>query len=245
MRFGKHRSFLYGILVLLGLLLPTFSATAQTVRRWREPEKYDNGAQPSVAVLSTGLVVEFHRSPSVFGIATIWYHIGKVSHGTIQWGPSREMKLKTKDLAWPQVVVTPQGQVIFTCSDWTTSLHSDLIYWTGRVDPNGDTSQTIDWVQKEVNYDGGFHNNLALAPFYTYGVFADVHEAKGSGNGLYYRIGHLNSDLILLCYKATRRQQGQRGRDRARWVAIRRRRVAIECGLCRSVLGGRASGREC
>ena len=49
--------------------------------------------------------------------------------------------------------------------------------------------------------------------------------------------------LILLCYKKPRMQQGHRGRDRARWVAIWRRRVAIECGLCRSVRTGSASGR--
>ena len=55
----------------------------------------------------------------------------------------------------------------------------------------------------------------------------------------------VSGSLVLLCYKVRRRQQGQRGRDRARWVAIRRRRVAIECGLCRSVLTGSASGREC
>jgi hypothetical protein len=49
-----------------------------------------------------------------------------------------------------------------------------------------------------------------------------------------------NSDpaLVLLCYKSWRRQQGHLGRERARWVAIWRRRVAMECGLCRSVLIG-------
>jgi hypothetical protein len=199
MIFGNCRSVLYGILVLLGLALPTFSATAQTVRRWREPEKYDNGEQASVAVMSTGLVVEFHRNPPPnYGLArTIWYRIGKLSHGSIQWGPSHKMELRTTDVAWPQVAVTPQGQVIFTYSDWATSLHSDLIYWTGRIKPDGDTSQTIDWVQKNVNYDGGFHNNLALAPFYTYGVFTDVHEARGTGNGLYYRIGYLGGDMRI------------------------------------------------
>ena len=49
--------------------------------------------------------------------------------------------------------------------------------------------------------------------------------------------------LILLCYKCGRRQQGHLGRERARWVAIWRRRVAMECGLCRSVLTGSASWR--
>jgi hypothetical protein len=54
---------------------------------------------------------------------------------------------------------------------------------------------------------------------------------------------NLYGRLILLCYKNPRRQQGQRGRERARWVAIWRRRVAMECGLCRSVRTGSASGR--
>src|ERR1035441_2660713 len=49
--------------------------------------------------------------------------------------------------------------------------------------------------------------------------------------------------LVLLCYKCGRRQQGHLGRERARWVAIWRRRVAMECGLCRSVLTGSASWR--
>ena len=52
------------------------------------------------------------------------------------------------------------------------------------------------------------------------------------------------SYYVLLCYKRRRRQQGRRGRDRARWVAMWRRRVAIEWGLCRSVLTGSASGCE-
>ena len=34
--------------------------------------------------------------------------------------------------------------------------------------------------------------------------------------------------LVLLCYKKRRRQQGHLGRERARWVAIWRRRVAME-----------------
>jgi hypothetical protein len=42
--------------------------------------------------------------------------------------------------------------------------------------------------------------------------------------------------LVLLCYKNGRRQQGHPGSERARWVAIWRRRVVMECGLCRSTL---------
>ena len=51
------------------------------------------------------------------------------------------------------------------------------------------------------------------------------------------------SALVLLCYKKPRRQQGHLGRERARWVEIWRRRVAIEDGLCRSVRTGSAARR--
>jgi hypothetical protein len=53
----------------------------------------------------------------------------------------------------------------------------------------------------------------------------------------------LSSRLVLLCYKKPRRQQGHLGRERARWVAIWRRTVAIEYGLCLSVRTGSAAGR--
>ncbi len=48
--------------------------------------------------------------------------------------------------------------------------------------------------------------------------------------------------IVLLCHKNGCRQQGHLGSERARWVAIWRRRVAMECGLCRSVLMGSATG---
>jgi hypothetical protein len=48
--------------------------------------------------------------------------------------------------------------------------------------------------------------------------------------------------LVLLCYKKSRRQQGHRGRERARCAASWQRRVAMEDGLCRSVRAGSAAG---
>ena len=190
-------SLLYTMLVLCILVLPAVFASAQTLRRWREPEKYDAGGQPSIAVLSTGLVVEVHRSPALFGKATIWYHIGKVYQGTIQWGKSRQVPVEVQSPAWPQVVVTPKGQVILTYSDSAISNRSELRYWSGRINPDGDTSQTIDWVRTNIFYDTGFHNSLALAPSYTNGLFAEVHEADGTGKGLYYRVGYLDENLAI------------------------------------------------
>ena len=50
-------------------------------------------------------------------------------------------------------------------------------------------------------------------------------------------------ELVLLCYKKSRRQQGHLGRERARCAARCWRRVAMEQGLCRSVRVGSAAGR--
>src|ERR1700723_2114733 len=41
----------------------------------------------------------------------------------------------------------------------------------------------------------------------------------------------LNKFLVLLCHKRSLRQQGHLGRERTRWDAIRRRRMAIERGI--------------
>jgi hypothetical protein len=195
---GSRHTFVYGMLVLLGLILPGLSAYSQTVNRWREPEKYDSGDEPSIAVLPSGLVVEFHRDPTPYisWNRAIWYHIGKLSEGTIHWGPSIKMSLNSATPAWPQVLVSPQGQVLFTYSDALTKSNSDLICWVGTIDPSGDTSQTIQWTLKDSKYDGGFHNNLAFAPFYSGAVFVDVHENRGSGTKMYYRIGELTNTGI-------------------------------------------------
>jgi len=55
---------------------------------------------------------------------------------------------------------------------------------------------------------------------------------------------HAHYHVVLLCYKKPRKQQGQRGKDRARWVAMERRRVAMESGRCRSGRSGRSAGVE-
>jgi hypothetical protein len=201
-RLGNRQVFAYGMLVLLGLILPGLSASSQTINRWREPESYDTGDEPSIAVLPSGLVVEFHRSPLIYisPNRNIWYHIGKISEGKINWGDSIKMSLNSATPAWPQVMVTPQGRVLFTYSDNLTKSTSDLICWVGTVDPNGDTSQTINWTLKDSKYDSGFHNSLMQAPFYTGAVFVDVHENRGSGDKTYYRIGELTNSGSLFWF---------------------------------------------
>jgi hypothetical protein len=50
--------------------------------------------------------------------------------------------------------------------------------------------------------------------------------------------------LVLLCYKRRAQQKGQQGSCWMRTLAILMRRVAMDCGLCRSARTRRAAGLE-
>src|ERR1700692_5133414 len=54
----------------------------------------------------------------------------------------------------------------------------------------------------------------------------------------------MGSTLVLLCYKRREQQNGQHGSCWSRARAILMRRVAMDCGLCRSARARRAAGQE-
>ncbi len=162
---------------MLLLLLPaSFKGHAQELR-WNGPEQYDTGVQPSIAIHSSGLVVEFHKSQNT---DRIWYRVGQARSYYIEWGRSREA-------GWvgffPAVAITPEGYVILTYSSGTAN-KPDLNYSIGKLDLKGDVDQAIDWKSTRVRYAGGSNSSLA----YFNNTVVDVHQ---SGKGLYYRIGWL------------------------------------------------------
>ncbi len=62
--------------------------------------------------------------------------------------------------------------------DSAISNRSELRYSSDAINPDGDTSQTIDWVRTNIFYDTGFHNSSGIGASYTNGLFAEVHEAR-------------------------------------------------------------------
>jgi TonB dependent receptor len=98
-----------------------------------------------------------------------------------------------------------------------------------------------------IPFDGTSTCTLGAAGCRTYQLTQSINGPNAHIQGIEFqweqRFSFLPGPLILLCYKKSRRQQGHLGRERARWVAIWRRTVAIEQGLCRSVRTGRAAGR--
>ena len=190
------RTALFRILLLLLILPLSFRGKAQEIH-WNGPEQYDTGVQPSVAIHSNGLVVEFHKSQNT---SRIWYRFGQAHAYYIEWGRSREA-------GWvgffPAVAITKEGYVIVTYSSGSAN-KPDLKYSIGQVDLKAGIDQAIDWKSKGITYDSGSHNSIA----YFNNTVVDVHQ---SGNGLFYRIGWLlkpENGTISWLTGATRYDQG-------------------------------------
>ena len=143
--------------------------------------EFDKGVQPSVALLPTNLVVEFHKSQHNSGI---WYHVGKLDGMTVKWGSSWHSGF---DGAWPTVAVTKEGIVLLVYSDKQTRSGAQLYYRVGKIDPNGEENQSISWLTDAIHWDGGFHTSVGMNEK---GVILGVHEGNGGAGKLYYRIGH-------------------------------------------------------
>jgi hypothetical protein len=67
--------YLCQIFLMACLAVSGAQVNAQKSLNWRNGERYDKGTMQSIAMLPSGLVVEFHRSEQTFQNQTIWYHI--------------------------------------------------------------------------------------------------------------------------------------------------------------------------
>jgi hypothetical protein len=150
------------------------------------PDLYDEGMQSSIALHSSGLALEFHRSQPNMGI---WYRAGKqhsLDKNKIAWGNS---KYANAYGSWPAVAISKEGYVIEVHSDNTDKLSSQQFYRVGKIDPNGDENQSISWKTDLIPWDRGFHTSIAINDN---GVIVGVHESSSS-TGFYYRVGQLRN----------------------------------------------------
>jgi hypothetical protein len=181
----KWQNTKWHVLTILSILCLSLFGTkllAQKQLDWKGEHYYDTGNQTAVAVLPTGLIIEFHQSEqSAHGI---WYHIGRVNTPgkQIVWSDSHSIDTSGD---WPAVTVTKEGYVILAL---TPLGDTTLQYWVGTINPAGTNAQTIDWKLKEQSYDSGFHPSLSVN---SSGKMVEVHESGSGGKGIYYRIGHL------------------------------------------------------
>jgi hypothetical protein len=158
--------------------------------KWSNP--YDNGYEDSVAMHASGLIVDVHSSGlSRLTYTGLYYRLGKFDPvaGTVSWGPSRQWVPTTVDGSWPAVAITKEGYVILTFSNSFTKSSGKLRYYVGTLDPNGSTSQQIQFKVSNEYFDTGFHDSIAVN---NNGTIAEAHEADGK-TGLWYRLGYLNA----------------------------------------------------
>jgi hypothetical protein len=164
---------------------------AQTLN-WSTPVKYDKGDQQGVAVNSSGVIVEVHKSEGFWGSA-LWYHIGRMVAGNVTWG-----KVQTIDRSsipgsvlttWPSVALTNDNYVIVVFSEGRQRTDGTLYYQVGKVDPTGPVDQSIDWLTTWAKYDTGFHPNISVN---NNGKIVEVHEGDSSST-LWYRLGHMKN----------------------------------------------------
>jgi hypothetical protein len=143
----------------------------------------DRGMQSSVALHSSGLVLEFHVERYV---RSIQYRIGKLTETSVTWGPLLDAGISPVRY-WPAVALTKDGTFVLVYSDREHKSQSQLFYRIGWIDPHGDEWQRIEWKTGDAFWDSGFHTSVAMNDN---GLIVSVHETHGSSNSLYYRIGH-------------------------------------------------------
>jgi hypothetical protein len=155
---------------------------AQTLN-WSTPVKYGTGYLSTVAMNTSGLVVEVHTSQN---LPTMHYHIGKLdrSTGRITWGRSRQISTKTQP-DWPSVAITENSNVILVFDDE----HVDLHYMTGTLDPTGSADQSINWVVPDTTYDTGRTPRISIDAA---GRLVEVHQNDDSRKRLFYRSGYVD-----------------------------------------------------
>jgi hypothetical protein len=151
--------------------------------------QYDTGYQPSVAMISTGLVVEVHQSEVNTGL---WYHVGKLHGNSIAWGPSQSLG---ENGYWPTVAMTEGGTVLLVYSDNLYRSGSEQQYKVFKIEPTGDQNQSMSVQVSKRHWDGGFHTSLSVN---NKNVLLGVHESNFSNNHkIFYRIGHFNNDYTV------------------------------------------------
>jgi hypothetical protein len=168
-------------LVAVGIALISGSAYAQSPLNWRSALYYDNGVQPSIAVLPSGLVVEFHQSEKN---KSLYYRVGTVVrnvNGThsITWGDSQHLGYAGER---PDVAVTKEGYVLLVYTKGAYTGYGSEVqmrYWVGDLNPAGDSRQTITWRVRDAFFDNGQFASLA---FNSNAVLIEAHEGFHTDN---------------------------------------------------------------
>lgn len=140
---------------------------------------YGQGSTPSVAVNSSGVVVEVHEEKG----SSLWYHVGRLNESkSITWGKSIHYDSGKR----PRVAIDNDGYVVEVHQSQS---YSTLWYHVGKV--NVETN-SINWgLTQSQKYDDGERPAVAINDN---GKIVVVHEtsAKLSFFPMFYRTGDID-----------------------------------------------------
>jgi hypothetical protein len=169
----------------LGPLRASTAHASEDRLEFGAPVEFDGGTQGSVALHSSNLVLEVHKSNSGSSIS---YRVGSLGASGVSWGPGLETGLSG---SWPTGALSKEGYFILVYSNSAVRSGAELFYRVGKIDPDGGTHQSISWLTDGIHWDGGFHTSIAINDN---GVIVGVHESNNTGNNnLHYRIGQLRN----------------------------------------------------
>jgi hypothetical protein len=168
-------------------------AAADPQRVFNSPLLYsDDGYQTSVALHTSGLALELHRSNRE---SRVYYRLGRLksdnadNYRYVDW--RARQRADFGDRYWPTVALSQEGYIILVGSGAEYRSGSQLSYRIGKIDPNAGPDQSIQWKTDIIFWDGGFHTSVAINDN---GVIVGVHESNNiSNNNLHYRVGHLRN----------------------------------------------------
>lgn len=110
--------------------------------------QYDDGVDSSVAINTSGKIVEVHKSQTY---DTLWYHVGRVNKNTkeIDWGPSVNYDRGAK----PSISVNDDNFVI--------EVHKSQSFGTLWQRVGKISGYSINWIGSSANFDNGAAPSVA------------------------------------------------------------------------------------
>jgi len=195
--------------------------------KFGEPQNYDPGKQPAVAVNKENVVVEVHQGKvRSGGVVDLAYRVGKVvkvnEKNQIDWKKLNDKGEQGKKYDTgnnPSVAVNNNGVVIEVHETGT----GEIWYHTATLKPN--SSDKDDWV----DFNEGFYYDKGDSPSVAInddGIVVEVHHSRGN---LWYRAGSVNGKNIeWQPVNASRDQSGNYAQGDKPSVAINKFKVVVE-----------------
>jgi hypothetical protein len=165
--------------------LSSADAAATSAAQFEPFRNYAYGLRESVAVHSSGLILEFHESQLV--TEAILYRVGQFTGTGVIWSESHPSGANGY---WPTIAISKEGYVVVVHTSQAGKNGADLYYQIGKINPYAGPQQTIMWLTDFIHWDAGYNSSIAINDN---GVIVGVHEAGRGGDGLYYRVGHLRN----------------------------------------------------